>query len=57
MDLKRYFRGPFVALLVVVLLFFFVYKYASSGTPYKQADTSEVIHLIKKDQVKSGLLI
>jgi cell division protease FtsH len=57
MDLKRYFRGPFVALLVVVLLFFFVYKYASSGTPYKQADTSEVIHLIQEGQVKSALLI
>ena len=57
MDLKRYFRGPFVALLVVVLLFFFVYKYASSGTPYKQADTSEVIHLIQNGQVKSALLI
>jgi cell division protease FtsH len=57
MDLKRYFRGPFVALLVVVLLFFFVYKYASSGTPYKQADTSEVVHLIQTGQVKSALLI
>jgi cell division protease FtsH len=57
MDLKRYFRGPFVALLVVVLLFFFVYKYASSGTPYKQADTSEVVHLIQNGQVKSALLI
>jgi cell division protease FtsH len=57
MDLKRYFRGPFVALLVVVLLFFFVYKYASSGTPYKQADTSQVVHLIQTGQVKSALLI
>jgi cell division protease FtsH len=57
MDLKRYFRGPFVALLVVVLLFFFVYKYASSGTPYKQSDTSEVVHLIQQGQVKSALLI
>src|ERR1035437_9649854 len=36
MDLKRYFRGPFVALLVVVLLFFFVYKYASSGPSCQQ---------------------
>jgi cell division protease FtsH len=57
MDLKRYFRGPFVALLVVVLLFFFVYKYASSGPTYKQADTSEVVHLIQTHQVKSALLI
>ena len=57
MDLKRYFRGPFVALLVVVLLFFFVYKYASSGTAYQQEDTSHVISLIQSGQVKSALLI
>jgi hypothetical protein len=56
MDLKRYFRGPFVALLVVVLLFFFVYKYASSGTSYKQADTSQVIAKIQSGQVKSACL-
>jgi cell division protease FtsH len=57
MDLKRYFRGPFVALLVVVLLFVFVYKYTTSGTPYKQADTSQVISLIQSGDVKSALLI
>jgi hypothetical protein len=47
MDLKRYFRGPFIAVLVVLLLFFFLYRYASSGTSYKQADTSQVISLIQ----------
>ena len=57
MDLKRYFRGPFVAVLVVLLLFFFVYKYASSGTAYKQADTSFVISQIEQGKVKSALLI
>jgi len=57
MDLKRYFRGPFVAVLVVLLLFFFVYKYASSGTAYKQADTSFVISQIQQGKIKSALLI
>jgi cell division protease FtsH len=57
MDLKRYFRGPFVAVLVVLLLFFFLYRYASSGTTYKQADTSQVVSLINNGQVKSALLI
>jgi cell division protease FtsH len=57
MDLKRYFRGPFVAVLVVLLLFFFVYKYASSGTSYKQADTSFVISQIEQGKIKSALLI
>ena len=57
MDLKRYFRGPFVAVLVVMLVFFFLYRYASSGTSYKQADTSQVISLIDAGKVKSALLI
>jgi cell division protease FtsH len=57
MDLKRYFRGPFVAVLVVLLLFFFLYRYASSGTTYKAADTSQVVSLIDRGQVKSAQLL
>jgi cell division protease FtsH len=57
MDLKRYFRWPIVAVLVVLPLFFFLYRYASSGTPYKQADTSQIVSMIEKGQVKSALLI
>jgi cell division protease FtsH len=57
MDLKRYFRGPFVAVLVMLLVFFVVYEYASSGTQYTQADTSKVVSLIESGQVKSALLI
>jgi cell division protease FtsH len=57
MDLKRYFRGPFVAVLVMLLVFFVVYEYASSGTPYTPADTSKVVSLIESGQVKSALLI
>jgi cell division protease FtsH len=57
MDLKRYFRGPFVAVLVVLLLFFFLYRYASSGTQYKSADTSQVVSLIDSGQVKSAQLL
>src|SRR6185312_2248430 len=36
---------------------FFVYKYASSGTAYKQADTSFVISQIQQGKIKSALLI
>src|SRR5450432_4359065 len=57
MDLKRYFRGPFVAVLVMLLVFFVVYEYASSGSPYTPADTSKVVSLIETGQVKSALLI
>ncbi len=57
MDLKRYFRGPFVAVLVMLLVFFVVYEYASSGSSYTQADTSKVVSLIEHGKVKSALLI
>ena len=57
MDVKRYFRGPFVAVLVVLLLFFFLYRYASSGTSYQPKDTAYVINQINTGQVKSALLI
>jgi cell division protease FtsH len=56
MDLKRYFRGPFVAVLVVLLLFFFLYRYASSGTSYTTKDTSYVVSLINRGDVKSAVL-
>ena len=56
MDLKRYFRGPFVAVLVMLLVFFVVYEYASSGNSYTQTDTSRVVSLIEKGDVKSALL-
>ena len=56
MDLKRYFRGPFVAVLVMLLVFFVVYEYASSGNAYTPTDTSRVVSLIQKGDVKSALL-
>ena len=56
MDLKRYFRGPFVAVLVMLLVFFVVYEYASSGSSYTQTDTSRVVTLIEQGNVKSALL-
>ncbi|MBV9822474.1 MAG: AAA family ATPase, partial [Actinobacteria bacterium] len=57
MDLKRIFRGWTIAILAVVLVFLFVYRFASSGTTYKPANTSQVIALIDSNQVKSALLI
>jgi cell division protease FtsH len=56
MDLKRYFRGPFVAALVMVLLFFIVFTYANRGSSYQQVDTSRVVSLIQQGQVQSALL-
>jgi cell division protease FtsH len=57
MDLKRYFRGPFIAVLVMLLLFFVVFTYANHGNSYKPADTYQIINLIDQGQVKSATLI
>jgi len=57
MDLKRIFRGWTFAILAVVVVFLFVYRFSTSGTTYKQVDTSYIVKLISKDQVKSALLV
>jgi cell division protease FtsH len=57
MDLKRYFRGPFVAVLVMLLLFFIVFTYANHGSSYAARDTSQVISMINSGRVKSAVLI
>src|SRR5438046_1151840 len=57
MDLKRYFRGPFIAVLVMLLLFFVVFTYANHGNSYKPADTSQIINLIDQGQVKRATLV
>src|SRR5215472_1250120 len=57
MDLKRYFRGPFVAVLVMLLLFFIVFAYANRGESYTPTSTSKIVSDINQDQVKSATLI
>jgi cell division protease FtsH len=56
MDLKRYFRGPFVAVLVMLLLFFIVFTYANRGTSYTQVDTSKIVSLVNKGEVSEAIL-
>src|SRR5690242_19968201 len=57
MDLKRYFRGPFVAVLVMLLLFFIVFAYANRGESYTPASTSTVVGYITRGEVQSATLI
>jgi len=57
MDLKRYFRGPFVAVLVMLLLFFIVFAYANRGESYTPTSTSAVVADINQGHVKSATLI
>ncbi len=56
MDLKRYFRGPFVAVLVMLLLFFIVFTYANRGTSYTQVDTSRIVSLINQGKINSATI-
>ncbi|HEY3735326.1 MAG TPA: ATP-dependent zinc metalloprotease FtsH [Streptosporangiaceae bacterium] len=57
MDLKRYFRGPLVAVLVTLLVLVVVFEYANSGGGYKQVNTSQVVWQIEHGKVKSAVLI
>ena len=57
MDLKRYFRGPFIAVLVMLLLFFVVFAYANRGASYTPTSTSRVVADIYSGHVKSATLI
>ena len=56
MDLKRYFRGPFVAVLVMLLLFFIVFTYTNRSSSYTAKDTSFIVSLINRGQVQSAVL-
>jgi cell division protease FtsH len=57
MDLKRYFRGPFVAVLVMLLLFFIVFTYANHGNTFKTVHTSQVVSDINNGDVAYANLI
>ena len=57
MDLKRYFRGPFLAVLVTLVVVIAVFEYASAGGGYKSVNTSQVVSLINQGQVRSAQLI
>src|SRR5207248_2160225 len=57
MDLKRYFRGPFLAVLVTLVVVIAVFEYASAGGGYKSVDTSQVVSLINRGDVKTATLV
>jgi cell division protease FtsH len=57
MDLKRYFRGPFLAVLVTLVVVIAVFEYASTGGGYKSVNTSQVVSLITHGSVRTAQLI
>jgi cell division protease FtsH len=57
MDVRRYFRGPLVVFLIVVVFLLFLVRYVDAGPTYKSVDTSTVVSLIDSRQVKEATLI
>ncbi|HEX3512824.1 MAG TPA: ATP-dependent metallopeptidase FtsH/Yme1/Tma family protein, partial [Trebonia sp.] len=56
MELKRFFRGPLLLVLLAVLVITITLGWANSGSSYQQADTGKVVQLIEQGQVKSAIL-
>jgi cell division protease FtsH len=56
MELKRFFRGPLLLVLLAVLVITITLGWANSGSSYQTVDTSKVVQLIQDNQVKSAVL-
>jgi cell division protease FtsH len=56
MELKRFFRGPLLLVLLAVLVIVITLGWANSGGSSTQKDTATVVQLIEKGQVKSAQL-
>jgi cell division protease FtsH len=57
MEIRRFFRGPVLLIIVAVLLFLFVLDFANSGSSYQNADTGKIVQLIETGKVKSAQII
>jgi len=56
MELKRYFRGPLLLVLLAVLVITITLGWANSGSTYQTKDTSTVVQMIERGQVRSAVL-
>ena len=56
MELKRYFRGPLLLVLLAVLVITITLGWANSGSTYQAKDTGYVVQLIEQGKVKSAVL-
>src|SRR5579863_4449100 len=56
MELKRYFRGPLLLVLLAVLVITITLGWANSGSSYQSKDTSTVVQMIERGQVRSAVL-
>jgi cell division protease FtsH len=56
MELKRYFRGPLLLVLLAVLVITITLGWANSGSTYQAKDTSTVVQMIERGQARSAVL-
>src|SRR5579862_6224232 len=56
MELKRFFRGPLLLVLLAVLVIIITLGWANSGSSYQSVSTSKIVQLIDNHQVKSAVL-
>src|ERR1700691_737066 len=56
MELKRFFRGPLLLVLLAVLVIAITLGWANSGSSYTQSNTATVVKAIQDGQVKSAIL-
>jgi cell division protease FtsH len=56
MELKRYFRGPLLLVLLAVLVITITLGWANSGSTYQTKDTSTVVQMIERGEVRSAVL-
>src|ERR1700748_1153045 len=56
MELKRFFRGPLLLVLLAVLVITITLGWANSGSSVQQKDTGQIVQLINNNQVKSAVL-
>src|SRR6201996_5868380 len=56
MELKRFFRGPLLLVLLAVLVITITLGWANSGSSYQTVDTSKVVQLIQQHELKSAIL-
>ncbi|KWW98876.1 ATP-dependent zinc metalloprotease FtsH [Carbonactinospora thermoautotrophica] len=57
MDVKRYFRGPAIWIVLAVIVMLALSQFVTASGGYKKIDTSEAVAAIQQDKVKSAKLI
>jgi cell division protease FtsH len=57
MDVKRYLRGPWAWILIVVVLGWLAYSFAAAANGYEQVKTARVVNEIAKGNVKEAVFL